>query len=97
MNYADFIEKLSAKTDQPKTTTRKMVEATVSAIKETLLDEKGISVPELGTFDVEIKDGRKMYSPHHKTHILAPPKRVVQFSPSSVLKESVKFTEPGDE
>jgi DNA-binding protein HU-beta len=97
MNYSDLIDQLSERTGHSKAETKKQVQQAISVLSDQLSAGKGVSIPDLGTFSTHVKDVRKVYSPHHKTYILTPPKRVVDFSPAAGLKEDLKFTEPADE
>lgn len=92
MNYSELINQLAESTGRTKKETKQMVCDTFSVLTEQLSNGKGVSIPDLGTFSTEVKDVRKVYSPHHETHILTPPKRVVDFSPAAGLKEKLKFT-----
>jgi len=97
MNYSDLIDRLSEATGKPKTQTKELVESTVSVLTSELGNGNGFSIPELGTFSTKVNDVKKVYSPHYKSYILVPPKRVVDFSPASGLKENLKFVETEDE
>ena len=97
MNYSDLIDRLAEATGKPKTQTKELVETTVSVLTSELGNGNGFSIPELGTFSTKVNDVKKVYSPHYKSYILVPPKRVVDFSPASGLKENLKFVETEDE
>lgn len=97
MNYSDLIDRLSEATGKPKTQTKDLVEITVSVLTDQLGSGKGVSVPNLGTFTTKINDVKKVYSPHYKKHMMVPPKRVVDFSPATGLKNNLKFLENSDE
>lgn len=74
-----------------------MVDGLFEALESELAEGTGVSIPGLGTFRTKTKEERKVYSPHHETYIMVPPKRVVDFTPSANLKENLKFAETGDE
>lgn len=92
MNQSELIDQLAESTGRTKKETRELLRDTVSVLTDQLSEGKGVSIPDLGTFTPEVKDVRKVYSPHHETYILTPPKRVVDFSPAAGLKEKLKFT-----
>ena len=73
----------------------------LTALRGVLGDELendiGVSIPGLGTFKTKTREERKVYSPHHESYMMIPPKRVVDFTPSSSLKDNLKFVETGDE
>lgn len=97
MTYKQLIEKLADVRDIPKSQARGLLEGLFDTLHEELGNGKGVSIPDLGTFKTKTRESRKVYSPHHETFIMAPPKRVVDFSPSTNLKENLKFAETGDE
>lgn len=97
MTYKELIDRVSENRDIPKSQAREMIDSLFETIGEVLEDGSGVSIPELGTFRTKTKEERKVYSPHHETFIMVPPKRVVDFSPSASLKENLKFVETGDE
>jgi DNA-binding protein HU-beta len=97
MNYKELIERLSRQTGQSQTKTRKLLGDAVSVFTDQLSEGKSVSIPNLGTFSTKDSDEKKVYNPHHDAYLLVPPKRVVDFSPSSILKEEVKFLEPDNE
>ena len=74
-----------------------MLGSTVEKLSEQLSEGHGVSIPDLGTFSTKKSEEKKVYNPHYKDYIMVPPKRTVEFSPAVGLKESLKFTEAGDE
>jgi len=97
MTYKELIDRVAENRDIPKTQAREMVETIFDVLGDVLTNEKGVSIPGLGTFKTKTKEERKVYSPHHETFIMVPPKRVADFTPSSNLKDNLKFVEAGDE
>lgn len=97
MNYRELIDQLSSKTGRSKKEIKELLGVTVNKLSEQLSNGKGVSIPDLGTFSTKDSDEKKVYNPHYEDYIIVPPKRTVEFSPAAGLKESVKFTEDGDE
>jgi len=97
MNYRDLIDQLSSKTGRSKKETKELLGITVEKLSEQLSEGRGVSVPDLGTFSTKTTEEKKVFNPHYEDYIMVPPKRSVEFSPSAGLKESVKFSEGGDE
>jgi DNA-binding protein HU-beta len=97
MNYRELIDQLAETTGQSKAQTKELLEDAISVLSGKLSEGSGVTVPKLGTFSTKVRDVQKVYSPHHKKYMLVPPKRVVEFNPSSVLKEELKFTDREDE
>lgn len=97
MNYSDLIDQLAEATGNSKVKTKELLSEAVSVLSDQLTQGNGVSIPNLGTFSTKVNEVKKIYNPHHEAYLLVPPKRVVDFSPSTGLKESVKFTEVTDE
>ncbi len=97
MKYRELIDQLSQKTGRSKKDTKELLENTVEILSEQLSDGCGVSIPDLGTFSTKTTEEKKVYNPHYEDYIMVPPKRTVEFSPATGLKESVKFTEGSDE
>ncbi len=97
MTYKKLIEKLASDRDIPKTLAREFLDSFFHSVAHTLEQGKGVSIPNLGTFKPKRKEARKVYSPHHKSKIVVPPRQVVDFTPAKQLKENLKFVEPRDE
>jgi len=97
MTYKDLIERVSESRDIPKTHARELIESIFGVLGDELEDGTGVSIPGLGTFKTKTREERKVYSPHHESYMMVPPKRVVDFTPSSNLKDNLKFVETGDE
>lgn len=94
MTYGELIDELSEKLGLTKKETRELLGECVDCMANTLEEGQGFTIPDLGTFRIEVKDVQKIYNPHHKAHMLIPPKRVPQFTPSSHLKETLKEIRP---
>lgn len=97
MTYKDLIDRVSEERDITKKEAKEFIEGIFDTLSDELAEERGVSIPGLGTFKTKTREERKVYSPHHETYILVPPKRVVDFTPSSTLKDNLKFVETGDE
>lgn len=97
MNYSELIEQLSEQTGHSKAKTKEMLNNAISVLSDQLGDGTGISIPDLGTFHTKVNEEKKIYNPHYESYMIVPPKRVVDFSPASGLKEEVKFLRSEDE
>ena len=97
MNYSDLIDQLAEATNSPKSQTKELIETAVSVLSDELGKGNGFSIPQLGTFTTKVNEVKKIYNPHYKKYMLVPPKRVVEFSPASGLKDNLKFVETDDE
>lgn len=67
-----------------------MASAFVGSIAEKLDDDTQLAVQGFGTFEVKKKMERVVVNPANKQHKLIPPKLVLAFKPSAVLKEKMK-------
>lgn len=91
MNYSELIERLSDKTGKSKKETKELLSDAISVLSDQLSNGAGVSIPDLGTFQTKVNEEKKVYNPHYDAYMIVPPKRVVNFSPASGLKEEVKF------
>ncbi|TVQ67705.1 MAG: HU family DNA-binding protein [Balneolaceae bacterium] len=97
MNYKELIQKLSDRTGNSQTDTKKILGKTVSVITSQLADGEGVSIPHLGTFGTRMTNERKIYNPHFDDFIIVPEKRVVDFTQAADLKEKIRFQVSSDE
>ena len=90
MNNKEFITALAARTDMTAREAGKHA-ATLMAELARSLDENGaLTVQGFGSFDVKKKLERVMVNPITKQRLLVPPKLVLTFKASQLLKEKVK-------
>ncbi len=97
MNYSELIDQLSEQTGNTKTQTKEYLNDAISVLSDQLSDGSGVSIPDLGTFQTKVKEKKKVYNPHYEAYMIVPPKRVVDFTPASGLKEEVKFLSTDEE
>lgn len=97
MTYKELTDRVAESLDITKTQAKEYIDNIFDVLGDELADGNGVSIPGLGTFTTKTKEERKVYSPHHETYIMVPPKRVVDFTPSSNLKDNLKFVGTGDE
>lgn len=67
-----------------------MASVFVGSIAEKLDDDTQLAVQGFGTFEVKKKMERVVVNPANKQRKLIPPKLVLAFKPSAVLKEKMK-------
>lgn len=97
MNYSELIDQLSEQTGNTKTQTKEYLNDAISVLTDQLSDGSGVSIPDLGTFQTKVNEKKKVYNPHYKAYMIVPPKRVVDFTPASGLKDEVKFLSTDEE
>lgn len=90
MNNKDFINALAAQSGMPAKNVQNLTNVLVSQIAEKLDDETALSVQGFGVFEVKKKLERVVVNPATKQRKLVPPKLVLAFKPSAVLKEKMK-------
>jgi len=90
MKHKELIDSLAAKLDLPKAETEKLLEEAVSVFTEHLSEGGSIGLQGFGTFEVRKKEERISVHPVTQVRTLTPPKLVVNFKQSSILKEKLK-------
>lgn len=90
MNNKDFIAALAARVNMPSKNAQKLANVLVNDMADMLDDETSLSVQGFGTFEVKKKMERVVVNPATKQRKLIPPKLVLAFKPSAVLKEKMK-------
>lgn len=91
MNYSDLVKKLADELELSQSETNELVHDAFDVLTEKLGEGYGFTIPDLGTFSVELKEPKEVYNPHYEKYLITPPKRVVAFSPASNLKDRLKF------
>lgn len=97
MTYKELTDQVADSLDITKAQAKEYTDSIFDVLGDELADGNGVSIPGLGTFKTKTMEERKVYSPHHETYLMVPPKRVVEFAPSSNLKDNLKFVGTGDE
>ncbi len=90
MDTTDLIKILAERFDETQTDIDGYLQTSTKIIRQILDKDIQISIPGLGTFYTHTRDERKSYDPYHEHYLLLPPKRVIEFNPSSTLKDEVK-------
>lgn len=90
MNNKDFINAMATHTDLPTKTIQKLTTSIINHLAEKLDDETTLSIQGFGSFEVKKKTERIMVNPISKQRRLIPPKLVLTFKPSTVLKEKMQ-------
>ncbi len=90
MNHKELIAKLSAKTKLSRQEVESLLDATVSALTYELSEGKTIGIQSFGNFEVRKKEERLSVHPATQVRTLIPPKLVVNFKQSNILKDKLK-------
>lgn len=87
MNNKEFINELSKQTNQPVGTTTKLINDTLRLLEEHFQQDDAITISSFGTFEVKKKMERISVNPTTGKRYLIPPKLVLGFKQSNVLKD----------
>jgi len=90
MNHKELIAALSEKMNAPKSIVESLLDTTVAMCTELLVEEKTIGFQSFGNFEVRKKEERLSVHPATQIRTLIPPKLVVNFKQSTILKDKLK-------
>jgi DNA-binding protein HU-beta len=90
MNHKELIATLASKMNAPKALVEKLLDTTVTTCTELLVDEKTIGFKGFGNLEVRKKEERLSVHPATQIRTLIPPKLVVIFKQSTILKDKLK-------
>ncbi len=90
MNNNEFIAEIARRTDLSAREVTNLMDAFVAEFTSHLFEEDVVSIQGFGSFSVRKKMERVVINPVSKQRMLVPPKRVVNFKVSPVLKEKLK-------
>jgi len=90
MNHKELVAAIAAKMNLSRQETESMLDATVTVLTGELADGKTIGFQSFGNFEVRKKEERLSVHPATQVRTLIPPKLVVNFKQSSVLKDKLK-------
>ena len=90
MNHKELIAVMATKMNAPKSMVADLLDTTIQTCIEQLVDEKTIGFQSFGNFEVRKKDERLSVHPATQIRTLIPPKLVVNFKQSNILKDKLK-------
>lgn len=90
MNNKEFIAELARRTKSNAKETQKRMNALIHEMTECLCEEDTIAISNFGTFETKKRLERVLVSPTTGQRMLVPPKMVVGFKQSNVLKSKVQ-------
>jgi len=96
MNNKELIASMAAKMNAPKSIVAMLLETTVATCTELLVEEKTIGFQSFGNFEVRKKEERLSVHPSTQIRTLIPPKLVVNFKQSNILKDKLKDMQQHD-
>lgn len=90
MNNKEFITELSQKLDFSTIETSQLLNSLVSGLVEELQNGNSVTIQGFGAFEVKKKAERISVNPTTQKRMLVPPKLVLSYKPSNILKEKFK-------
>jgi DNA-binding protein HU-beta len=91
MNHKDLITKLAARNVMPKADIESLLDITVNIVKEQLIEGKIIGIQSFGSFELRKKEERLSVHPASQIRTLIPPKLIVNFKQSNILKDKLNL------
>lgn len=90
MNKSELIDKIAAGSGLTKADSKKALEATVAAIKESLAAGEKVALVGFGTFSVSERSAREGVNPSTKEKIQIAAKKVAKFKAGAELADAIK-------
>lgn len=90
MNNKDYINKIARRLGISNREVQTLTLALIDELAGSLDEENTLLVKGFGSFDVKKKMERVVVNPVSKQKMLVPPKLVISFKPSTVLKDKMK-------
>ena len=90
MNNKEFISELSRRFVYTNKDTTQFVSSVISIMTQQLQDGNTVAIQGFGTFEVRKKLERISINPATQQRMLIPPKLVLTYKPSAILKEKFK-------
>lgn len=90
MNNKEFIADLARRTNLTAEQTQKIVRTLISEMGQQFEEGNNISIPNFGTFELRKRLERILNHPVTGQKMLVPPKIVLQFKPTTTIKQRLK-------
>ncbi len=90
MNNKEYISSLASKLGIAASEAQKLTTALVEELADKLDEGNVLTIQGFGNFEVKKKLERVVVNPTTKQRMLVPPKLVLSFKPSNVLKDKLK-------
>jgi DNA-binding protein HU-beta len=90
LNNKEFISELSRRFVYTNKDTTQLVSSVISIMTQQLQDGNTVAIQGFGTFEVRKKLERISINPATQQRMLIPPKLVLTYKPSAILKEKFK-------
>lgn len=86
---ADLAEKVHEKVGLSRSESSDLVELVIDTISDAIANGENVKLSSFGSFQVRSKNERVGRNPKTKVEVPIPPRKVMVFKPSNVLKERV--------
>ena len=90
MNNKEFISELSIRLGYTNKDTSQLLSSVIAIMTQELQESNSISIQGFGTFEVKKKLEKILVNPSTQQRMLVPPKLVLSYKPSTLLKEKFK-------
>ena len=90
----EFLSELSKRSGYTNKETAQLVSSVLNIMTQELQEGNSIALQGIGTFEVKKKAERITFNPGTKQRMLIPPKLVLSYKPSNVLKEKIQNNQP---
>lgn len=90
MNNKEFIAELSKRLGYTSKEASELVISVIDIMTQQLQQDDSVAIQGFGSFDVKKKAERISVSPTTKLRMLVPPKLVLTYKPSALLKDKFK-------
>lgn len=90
MNYKDFLSELATRSGYSLKDTSDLASSLLDEVARQLEEGNSICIQGFGTFEIKKKMERISVNPLTKQRMLVPPKLVLSFKPSTILKDKFK-------
>ena len=90
MNNKEFISELSIRLGYTNKDTSQLLSSVIAIMTQELQESNSISIQGFGIFEVKKKLEKILVNPSTQQRMLVPPKLVLSYKPSTLLKEKFK-------
>jgi nucleoid DNA-binding protein len=90
LNTREFISALAKKLNVSQKEAEKLLAYSTHAIRETVAEEKKVTLLHLGSFQLKKSASRPAYIPALDKKAIIPPKNSIHFQPADTLKDKLK-------
>lgn len=90
MNNKDFINRISSRLEMSAKDVQRLTNVFITEMAEKLDEGNTLTIQGFGSFEVKKKLERIVINPTTKQRMLVPPKLVLSYKPSPILKDKLK-------